>query len=97
MTSCRCRHDVLTESLPTHLGRSVAAVSAWFCRLPADDSDSDDEPLIRLTMKPPSEEKLKETVQRLLEEADLKEMTMKQICQKVRRRTPPLWLLLHQV
>uniref|UniRef100_G3N7E4 DEK proto-oncogene n=1 Tax=Gasterosteus aculeatus aculeatus TaxID=481459 RepID=G3N7E4_GASAC len=48
-----------------------------------DDSDSDDEPLIRLTMKPPSEEKLKETVQRLLEEADLKEMTMKQICQKV--------------
>nr|XP_040021143.1 protein DEK isoform X1 [Gasterosteus aculeatus aculeatus]XP_040021144.1 protein DEK isoform X1 [Gasterosteus aculeatus aculeatus] len=71
------------DSSSSRRNPNATAVSAWFCRLPADDSDSDDEPLIRLTMKPPSEEKLKETVQRLLEEADLKEMTMKQICQKV--------------
>lgn len=33
----------------------------------------------------PSEEQLRETVQRLLENASLEEMTMKQICQRVRR------------
>lgn len=34
--------------------------------------------------KAPSDEQLKETVQSLLKEADLEEMTMKQICQRVR-------------
>ncbi|XP_034029815.1 protein DEK isoform X2 [Thalassophryne amazonica] len=48
----------------------------------ADDS-SDDEPLIKMIKKAPSEEELKETVQGLLKEANLEEMTMKQICRKV--------------
>lgn len=33
----------------------------------------------------PSEEQLRETVRRLLENASLEDMTMKQICQRVRR------------
>ncbi|XP_072249549.1 protein DEK isoform X1 [Leuresthes tenuis] len=48
----------------------------------ADDS-SDDEPLINMIKKAPTDEQLKETVQRLLKEANLEEMTMKQICQRV--------------
>ncbi|KAM9782552.1 protein DEK [Neosynchiropus ocellatus] len=48
----------------------------------ADDS-SDDEPLINMVKKVPSDEQLKETVKSLLEEANLEEMTMKQICQRV--------------
>lgn len=51
--------------------------------LAADDS-SDDEPLINMIKKAPTDDQLKETVQSLLEEADLKEMTMKKICQRVR-------------
>lgn len=50
----------------------------------ADDSSDDDEPLIKMVKKAPSEEQLKETVRRLLEDANLEEMTMKQICQRVR-------------
>lgn len=51
-----------------------------------DDSSDDDEPLIKMVRKAgPSEEQLRETVQRLLENASLEEMTMKQICQRVRR------------
>lgn len=34
--------------------------------------------------KAPTDEQLKETVQSLLKEANLEEMTMKQICQRVR-------------
>ncbi|XP_041843693.1 protein DEK isoform X2 [Melanotaenia boesemani] len=49
----------------------------------AEDSSDEDEPLIKMVKKPPTEDQLKETVQRLLKEADLEEMTMKQICQKV--------------
>ncbi|KAK5861665.1 hypothetical protein PBY51_017123 [Eleginops maclovinus] len=49
----------------------------------AEDSSDDDEPLIKMIKKPPSDEQLKETVQSLLEEADLEQMTMKQICQRV--------------
>ncbi|XP_053289351.1 protein DEK [Pleuronectes platessa] len=48
----------------------------------ADDS-SDDEPLIKMIRREPSDAQLKETVQSLLKEANLEEMTMKQICQKV--------------
>ncbi|XP_062255838.1 protein DEK [Platichthys flesus] len=48
----------------------------------ADDS-SDDEPLIKMIRRDPSDAQLKETVQGLLKEANLEEMTMKQICQKV--------------
>jgi len=49
----------------------------------AEDSSDDDEPLIKMIKKSPSDEQLKETVQSLLKEADLEEMTMKQICQRV--------------
>nr|XP_019963879.1 PREDICTED: protein DEK isoform X1 [Paralichthys olivaceus]XP_019963880.1 PREDICTED: protein DEK isoform X1 [Paralichthys olivaceus]XP_019963882.1 PREDICTED: protein DEK isoform X1 [Paralichthys olivaceus]XP_019963883.1 PREDICTED: protein DEK isoform X1 [Paralichthys olivaceus] len=49
----------------------------------ADDSSEDDEPLIKMIQKAPTDEQLKETVQSLLKEANLEEMTMKQICQRV--------------
>ncbi|XP_027131196.1 protein DEK isoform X1 [Larimichthys crocea] len=49
----------------------------------AEDTSDDDEPLIRMIKKAPSDEQLKETVQSLLKEANLEEMTMKQICQRV--------------
>ncbi|XP_051812739.1 protein DEK [Acanthochromis polyacanthus] len=49
----------------------------------AEDSTDDDEPLIKMIKKAPSDEQLKETVQSLLKEANLEEMTMKQICQRV--------------
>ncbi|TKS82720.1 Protein DEK [Collichthys lucidus] len=49
----------------------------------AEDTSDDDEPLIRMVKKAPSDEQLKETVQSLLKEANLEEMTMKQICQRV--------------
>ncbi|XP_038832510.1 protein DEK-like isoform X1 [Salvelinus namaycush] len=47
------------------------------------DSSDDDEPLIKMIKKPPTDEQLKETVKRLLKDANLEEMTMKKICQKV--------------
>ncbi|KAM9353766.1 protein DEK isoform 2-T3 [Symphorus nematophorus] len=48
-----------------------------------EDSSDDDEPLIKMIKKGPTDEQLKETVQSLLKEANLEEMTMKQICQRV--------------
>ncbi|XP_035991523.1 protein DEK isoform X1 [Fundulus heteroclitus] len=50
---------------------------------PAEDSSDDDEPLIRMIKKAPTDDQLKATVEKLLKEANLEEMTMKQICQKV--------------
>lgn len=47
------------------------------------DSSDEDEPLINIIKKPPSDEQLRETLQRLLKDADLEEMTMKRICQRV--------------
>ncbi|XP_068616370.1 protein DEK [Brachionichthys hirsutus] len=50
----------------------------------AEDSSDDDEPLIKMVKKEaPTEEQLKETVRRLLKEANLEEVTMKQLCQRV--------------
>ncbi|XP_047455318.1 protein DEK isoform X2 [Mugil cephalus] len=49
----------------------------------AKDSSDEDEPLIKMIKKSPSDEQLKETVQSLLKDANLEEMTMKQICQRV--------------
>ncbi|XP_028297942.1 protein DEK isoform X2 [Gouania willdenowi] len=46
-------------------------------------SSDEDEPLIRMVKKVPSDDQLKLTVQTLLKEADLEQMTMKQICQRV--------------
>ncbi|KAK5618778.1 hypothetical protein CRENBAI_011669 [Crenichthys baileyi] len=48
----------------------------------AEDSSDDDEPLIRIIKKAPTDDQLKKTVENLLKEANLEEMTMKQICQK---------------
>ncbi|XP_014329690.2 protein DEK [Xiphophorus maculatus] len=50
---------------------------------PAEDSSDEDEPLIRMVKKAPTDEQLRKTVESLLKEADLEEMTMKQICLKV--------------
>ncbi|PWA28662.1 hypothetical protein CCH79_00019831 [Gambusia affinis] len=49
----------------------------------AEDSSDEDEPLIRMVKKAPTDEQLRKTVESLLKEADLEEMTMKQICLKV--------------
>ncbi|XP_047217931.1 protein DEK [Girardinichthys multiradiatus] len=49
----------------------------------AEDSSDDDEPLIRIIKKAPTDDQLKKIVENLLKEANLEEMTMKQICQKV--------------
>lgn len=48
-----------------------------------EESSDEDEPLSKMVRKTPSDEQLKETVQTLLKEANLEELTMKQICQKV--------------
>lgn len=50
----------------------------------AQDSSDNNEPLVKVVKKVPSEEQLKDTVKSLLKEANLEEMTMKQICQRVR-------------
>ncbi|XP_048407721.1 protein DEK-like isoform X2 [Stegostoma tigrinum] len=47
------------------------------------EDSSDDEPLIKKLKKPPTDEELKETVMKLLVDANLEEVTMKQICKKV--------------
>ncbi|XP_010883561.1 protein DEK isoform X2 [Esox lucius] len=61
--------------------------TATACKTAFDSSD-DDEPLIKIIKKPPTDEQLKETVKRLLKDANLEEMTMKQICQKVYNTYP---------
>ncbi|XP_061910766.1 protein DEK-like isoform X2 [Entelurus aequoreus] len=48
-----------------------------------DDTSDEDEPLSRMVRRAPSDKQLKETVHALLKDADLEEMTMKQICQRV--------------
>lgn len=47
------------------------------------DDSSDDEPLIKKLKKPPTDEEIKETVKNLLANANLEEVTMKQICKEV--------------
>lgn len=47
------------------------------------DDSSDDEPLIKKLKKPPTDDELKETVKKLLANANLEEVTMKQICKEV--------------
>ncbi|XP_049585742.1 protein DEK isoform X4 [Syngnathus scovelli] len=49
----------------------------------ADDTSDEDEPLIRMIKRAPSDDELKETVRALLKKADLAQITMKQICQRV--------------
>nr|XP_020654239.1 protein DEK [Pogona vitticeps] len=52
------------------------------------EDSSDDEPLIKKLKKPPTDEDLKETVKKLLANANLEEVTMKQICKKVYESYP---------
>ncbi|KAL7886973.1 hypothetical protein AOLI_G00046940 [Acnodon oligacanthus] len=47
------------------------------------DSSDDDEPLIKMIKKPPTNEQLKGSIKDLLKDANLEEVTMKQICQQV--------------
>ncbi|KAI4873975.1 hypothetical protein NFI96_032058 [Prochilodus magdalenae] len=47
------------------------------------DSSDDDEPLIKMIKKPPSNEQLSGAIKDLLKDANLEEVTMKQICQQV--------------
>ncbi|CAL8354414.1 unnamed protein product [Arctogadus glacialis] len=49
----------------------------------SEGSSDDDRPLIKMMRVAPSDEQLEETVRGLLKDADLEEVTMKQICQKV--------------
>ncbi|XP_015212908.1 protein DEK isoform X3 [Lepisosteus oculatus] len=52
------------------------------------EDSSDDEPLIKIVKKPPTDEQLKVTVKKLLDNANLEEVTMKQICKKVYESYP---------
>ncbi|XP_056377236.1 protein DEK isoform X3 [Hyla sarda] len=52
------------------------------------DDSSDDEPLIKKVYKPPTDDDLRDTVKKLLAEANLEEVTMKQICKKVNESYP---------
>ncbi|XP_053571815.1 protein DEK [Bombina bombina] len=52
------------------------------------DNSSDDEPLIKKLKKPPTDDELRETVKKLLADANLEEVTMKQICKKVYESYP---------
>ncbi|XP_051922704.1 protein DEK-like [Hippocampus zosterae] len=49
----------------------------------ADDTSDEDEPLIKMIKRAPSDDELKETVCTLLKDADLAQWTMKHICQRV--------------
>ncbi|OWK57737.1 Protein DEK [Lonchura striata] len=52
------------------------------------EDSSDDEPLIKKLKKPPTDEEVKETVKNLLANANLEEVTMKQICKEVYEKYP---------
>ncbi|KAK8739215.1 hypothetical protein OTU49_003537 [Cherax quadricarinatus] len=49
----------------------------------SDDSDSDDEPLAKKVKQPPSDAELKIMVKKILEGANLEEVTMKSVCRQV--------------
>ncbi|XP_059364275.1 protein DEK-like isoform X2 [Carassius carassius] len=52
------------------------------------ESSDDDRPLIKMVKKPPTEEQLKEAIKDLLKDANLEEVTMKQITRKVYDKYP---------
>ncbi|KAM3928483.1 protein DEK isoform 1-T2 [Leptodactylus fuscus] len=54
----------------------------------SEDDSSDDEPLIKKLNKPPTDDDLRDTIKKLLAEANLEEVTMKQICKKVNESYP---------
>ncbi|XP_059424289.1 protein DEK-like [Carassius carassius] len=52
------------------------------------ESSEDDVPLIKMIKKPPTEEQLKEAIKNLLKDANLEEVTMKQITRQVYDKYP---------
>ncbi|XP_042628921.1 protein DEK-like isoform X1 [Cyprinus carpio] len=52
------------------------------------ESSDDDQPLIKMVKKPPTEEQLKEAIKDLLKNANLEEVTMKQITRQVYDKYP---------
>ncbi|XP_043117822.1 protein DEK isoform X1 [Puntigrus tetrazona] len=54
----------------------------------SESSDDDDQPLIKMIKKPPTEEQLKEAIKDLLKDANLEEVTMKQITRQVYDKYP---------
>ncbi|RXN13561.1 DEK-like protein [Labeo rohita] len=52
------------------------------------ESSDDDQPLIKMIKKPPTEEQLKEAIKDLLKDANLEEVTMKQITRQVYDKYP---------
>ncbi|XP_078544109.1 protein DEK [Lissotriton helveticus] len=54
----------------------------------SESDSSDDEPLIKKVKKPPTDDDIKATVKKLLADANLEEVTMKQICKKVNENYP---------
>lgn len=52
------------------------------------ESSDDDQPLIKMIKKPPTDEQLKENVKDLLKDANLEEVTMKQITRQVYDKYP---------
>uniref|UniRef100_V9KLE3 Protein DEK n=1 Tax=Callorhinchus milii TaxID=7868 RepID=V9KLE3_CALMI len=62
--------------------KKVTPIESIATKSESEDS-SDNEPLIKKVKKPPTDDDLRETVMKLLEDANLEEVTMKQICKKV--------------
>ncbi|KAK7146982.1 hypothetical protein R3I94_009735 [Phoxinus phoxinus] len=52
------------------------------------ESSDDDQPLIKMLKKPPTDDQLKEAIQDLLKDANLEEVTMKQITRQVYDKYP---------
>merc|ERR1719342_1860330 len=54
----------------------------------SDADSSDDEPLIKKTKSPPSNDEIKQKVEELLKDADLEEVTMKSVCKQIYEMYP---------
>ncbi|XP_019638992.1 PREDICTED: protein DEK-like [Branchiostoma belcheri] len=54
----------------------------------SDDDESDDEPLAKKIKKPPTNAELKDVVKKILEGANLEEITMKSVCKQVYEKYP---------
>ncbi|XP_053489962.1 protein DEK [Ictalurus furcatus] len=72
-----------TKKADSSSNRKRNAASKTKLKIESSDDDEDDEPLIKMIKKPPSNEQLKSAVNDLLKNANLEEVTMKQICQQV--------------
>ncbi|MCJ8728190.1 hypothetical protein PDJAM_G00001340 [Pangasius djambal] len=72
-----------TKKADSSSNRKKNAASKTKLKTESSDDDDDDEPLIKMIKKPPSNEQLKSAVKDLLKNANLEEVTMKQICQQV--------------